>query len=641
MKTVLASIALPIAALIVLASTLLIAEPTNADNADTLKDPLVAQSATGFYGVDATGYPIPDRSGIMLVFDAVISPSAVSTQTFIVTLDDGENAKVLETSAHETLVFLKLENSLTSNATPNTSSVSHYFPPFELNDGIPPTLTMSLSGGSGTSTGDEGPDRLTKDKIDITVTSDEPLAEPPRVTVVCNDIQWIESVDAVTVHRNIDNFLAHRSGHLTENQSSNLDAFNAQPPNYRCGADSDLTLTTDSMAPASETSWTYEWRNSEDAQQRLNDGLLTAVAHARDESEYQRNYDGETIHNFGSASASFTLDTILRSPLEPGRGYTYPTNGSFISDRLVEPYVWIELEESTTVTVNSFTYDNHDITGFTVVEPDPQLCCDTTLVVTSLRESTHYRDFAAPGIHVISVDAFDAAANHVQLEIEFEILDSKLVTMRRDPFVLTMSPGWNAISLPSLPRDQFIDQILGHKTIRTVFGEYDSKSNRWSAAVRRDDGWHPVIPFDFLDRVSPGILLRQNDGYWVYASQYVEIPVSLHWPTFFRHDSYLTEPLSGWNFVGVTAEGRHHTSEVAFGSDLTDANDRPITVATYLNLHMDTLKYKANEFKLAFRWDSQTQSFSRLLPDEPVRIGEAIWVYYGKRAKTRCSTICP
>lgn len=52
-----------------------------------------------------------------------------------------------------------------------------------VSDGIAPDIGFSLSGGSGTGTGDEGPAELTKDTITITITSDEALTAPPGVTV--------------------------------------------------------------------------------------------------------------------------------------------------------------------------------------------------------------------------------------------------------------------------------------------------------------------------------------------------------------------------------------------------------------------------------------------------------------------------
>lgn len=50
-------------------------------------------------------------------------------------------------------------------------------------DGIAPTLTVTLSGGTGSGTGSEGPAGLTSDKMTITITSNEPLALPPGVDI--------------------------------------------------------------------------------------------------------------------------------------------------------------------------------------------------------------------------------------------------------------------------------------------------------------------------------------------------------------------------------------------------------------------------------------------------------------------------
>lgn len=52
-----------------------------------------------------------------------------------------------------------------------------------VSDGIAPTLTATLSGGSGTGTGAAGPSELTKDEMLITITSNEALAAPPFVEV--------------------------------------------------------------------------------------------------------------------------------------------------------------------------------------------------------------------------------------------------------------------------------------------------------------------------------------------------------------------------------------------------------------------------------------------------------------------------
>ena len=183
-------------------------------------------SVTGYFGLDDEGLPIVDRHGIMLVFDGAIAPETVSVDTFEVSLNDGSFAEIVETQVDGTYVFLRLEDELASNATPivgiavqqeiedlaGNSTNKRKLGFVQIKDGIAPRLTVSLSGGSGLGKGDEGPNRLTNHAIDIRVTSDEPLQGAPKVVVVCESLNWTESVDRRDVERDIDDFVANRNG---------------------------------------------------------------------------------------------------------------------------------------------------------------------------------------------------------------------------------------------------------------------------------------------------------------------------------------------------------------------------------------------------------------------------------------------
>ena len=127
-------------------------------------------SVTGYYGLRNDGKPLVDRHGIMLVFDGAIKPETVSVDTFEVSLNDGSFAEVVETQVDGAYVFLKLEDELASDATPivgiadgeeiedlagnSTNKPKLGF--VQIKDGIAPRLTVTLSGGSGLGTGDEG-----------------------------------------------------------------------------------------------------------------------------------------------------------------------------------------------------------------------------------------------------------------------------------------------------------------------------------------------------------------------------------------------------------------------------------------------------------------------------------------------------
>ena len=106
-------------------------------------------------------------------------------------------------------MFLKLANELASDATPMIDIVAGQgvedmagnftggneplatvnnkeVQTFDAKDGIAPVLSVSFSGGSGKGTGDEGPDKLTKDRIVVHVTADE---EAGRRRAVLRDVQ--------------------------------------------------------------------------------------------------------------------------------------------------------------------------------------------------------------------------------------------------------------------------------------------------------------------------------------------------------------------------------------------------------------------------------------------------------------------
>ena len=580
-----------------------VAQTTRAQTTETADPSPATRDATGFYGIDTSGNPIVDRSGVMLVFDSNVVTDSINTDSFRVRLDDGSEPNIVDVEVHENLVFLKLANELLPDATP-TVSISDGRR-IELSDGIPPTLAMALSGGSGTGIGDEGPNRLTRDKIDITVTSDEPLAEPPNITVVCNSIQWTESADSTLIHNNIDNFIDNRTGQLT---ATNVESLDGTSSDYSCGSDDDFTLTTSSMTTISETSWSYEWRNQTEAPYKLSDGLLFAVAHARDQSEYQRHADGTTVHNWSAASANFTLDTVLKSPLESFRGYhVHPPDGSITL--ATRPHVSVLFNyEPTTVTLQSFRVDG--VSRLDEIQPDR---------VASNR-FLYWPPKLQLGSHVVEVSASDAAGNTVSFETRFE---SDL----RPPFILRLQPGWNAISFPARPVDNEIESIFTDPSIRFVVKWHpfsgDDEYGPWLWSSRRQGKLKTHIPDDhpiFTSRVD------FSYGLWVYSEDAVSQPVRLYSNYGYCSDSAIPRD---WVFRGII-DWDDDQIEDHFGEDRRYSNGDRVTAHRYLG-----------SYELAYRWDTQNQRYVVLEPDDPVRIGEAIWVYYGERYRTGASASCP
>ena len=66
---------------------------------------MTTRSATGYYGLVSPDDPIPDRRGVMLVFDGPISASSVSLDTFYVELDDGSEAEIVDVQVDDRMYF--------------------------------------------------------------------------------------------------------------------------------------------------------------------------------------------------------------------------------------------------------------------------------------------------------------------------------------------------------------------------------------------------------------------------------------------------------------------------------------------------------------------------------------------------------
>ena len=166
-----------------------------------------------------------------------------------------------------------------------------------MNDGISPKIEVSLSGGSGAGTGDEGPDKLTKDKITVHIKSDEPLQGSPRVVVVCSSLQWNTESGGAKISHDIDDFVDNRDGSFMEEpsetpavtppRSTNTDAA-GQTYEYTCGYDvapddnfdDNFEFTDVSTLHRPDEVWEYTWTDNGSGTRELRDGALTAVAYA-------------------------------------------------------------------------------------------------------------------------------------------------------------------------------------------------------------------------------------------------------------------------------------------------------------------------------------------------------------------------
>ncbi len=589
------------------------------------KDPEINEdaTATGYYGLNADDQAIPDRTGIMVAFDGPLSSDTVSTSTFTVELDDGTAGQIVDVDVAKDYVFLKLASELASDATPEVGitvgetvedlagndKVGRVAEAFEANDGITPRLTVTLSGGSGIGTGDEGPEKLTKDKMTVHVSSDEALQGSPRIIVVCSSLAWNTGgepdSDSTTVKENasgvvshdIDDFVANLNGSfsgkpldLIEPNMTSPSTGSAPAYEFTCGYeaedDSDdfednyplMGLDVSSLSRPGEN-WDHTWQNRSGSQE-LENGLITAVAFARDRSGY-------SMQNWGSASAEFTFDDEILSPEE--NGDLQPEDGGVSKES--RPFILIDFTEGSTVTLDSVELDNVEIAD--------------QFTMPSMNRFVYWPDTLSQGDHEVEVQASDAAGNEVAFDYEFEVVE-------RGDFVIELQAGWNAISVPASPIDTAIGSVFTDAAITTVIG-WDTQG--WRIATRRDGVWESNQQYGALNDV------QSKYGYWVKSDKFVNQPVALQGPVG-RGDSGSpgtpvdidTKP--GWNFVGVIDQDGDQT-EGHFGIGLK-SGDVPVKAGEYLGSH----------YIRAYTWDPTFSRFENLAKDDSIEIGAGVWVYY-------------
>jgi hypothetical protein len=160
------------------------------------KIPEIASAETGI-GLDTSVSPSVDKANvrdtIKLTFNGKIKEASVSPTDFQVTFS-GAGGTFVPASivVKDTVVYLDLDTTIPSDNKPTVkiqgtiqdlAGNSADTGSIVASDKLAPVLTVIRSAGSGTGTGSEAADGLTKDKMTVTITSDEALQGPPAITV--------------------------------------------------------------------------------------------------------------------------------------------------------------------------------------------------------------------------------------------------------------------------------------------------------------------------------------------------------------------------------------------------------------------------------------------------------------------------
>ncbi len=571
------------------------------------------QSVTGFYGENDDDEPQVNRSGILVAFDKAVDADSIGVDTFSVALDSAETQQVgiIDVDVDGRAVYLLLESELASDARPYVDIADGEWvsdpagnrrtggaqAPFQAKDGITPVITVTLSDGSGTGEGSEGPSALTKGAITATISADEEINSTPSLVVVCSNVGWDSDNDGEN-DKFLDDVSAQRSGGLP-NSSAIFVPASTQDPNlygddFLCGKD----VTVRKMQPLQSYSrpgltWEYEWVNLA-GNQELPNGKLTVVAFARDRQSFA-SLDSKRIagnnaqadsYNWGAATAEFLYDTTLNKPGPTPDGETPVTEA--------RPFVLLSYDDATTISIDEFSIDG------------------TVQEISSIggNRFLYWPESLELGSHSISVDAVDAAGNEDTFEHSFEVAE-------RSAFNLKLIAGWNAVSFPANPADNAIESVFTEGVIDMVAGwDASDPEKPWSIASRMEGEWSTHDEFATLNKV------HAQYGYWVHTQGFVTQRVQLV-GGINRTDPEITPPdlvsiptLPGWNFVGVIDQDGDQTED-DFGETLANGAT-PVEAGDYLGSN-----------KRAYTWDAVRSEFMVLEDDDDIEIGQGIWVYFG------------
>ena len=187
------------------------------------------QSATGFF-IDGDGDESRSASGVMVVFDGPLDPATVGVGTFDVELDGGSGATVVDAAVDGKKVYLLLEQELAPDSTPSVDlasgqtisdlagneSTDRRLDGIELSDGILPTFTVTLSGGTGLNEDidGEGSSELTKSGMKFSISANETIQGAPQFAVVCDNLHWDNDKDATSPAK----FASNRTGAFTSGE---------------------------------------------------------------------------------------------------------------------------------------------------------------------------------------------------------------------------------------------------------------------------------------------------------------------------------------------------------------------------------------------------------------------------------------
>ncbi len=469
-------------------------------------------------------------------------------------------------------------------------------------DWIAPGLTVTVTG-----TADDRPVANAQGAFNIDVRSDEDLLRRPRVFFVEIDDEQTEGVGTDTT---ADDKWSYT---ITEDDSTaNVDTA------------SNLALQED------DNHWARSYKVSS-IEGHFN-GLIGVIVVGYDDEEnigatagwtkhpHRRDSDPDVTPDEGdkldltkldTAGLLAEIDKVFNNDNENAAGddiestigsVTPRSNDDGTETESANPFVKLEFKyEKDEYEAGPFT-DSHDSVEVTEITLGGDNAMANLNRVSATSFSLITRDLAV-GSYTVEYTAVDDAGNEFEGEFDFDVRE-------RQPYEISVQPGWNLVSLPATPLDPAIGAVLaGNQYISPVLGYQEGD---WVTAIQEEDGtWRGR-----LTEITGGY------GYWVHARTFESIETML--AEVDPAGILPTVPVTaGWNLLGVldifqNAEGDPPGEKQADG--------------TFAAGNYDADNYFSSiDWKVAYTYDTTQSLWVKSTPDvdaeDEILNGNGYWVW--------------
>jgi hypothetical protein len=649
-------------------------------NIDELKPTIdSANTETGvYYNAGTYAEKTGSLDKIVVAFDDEILTADASS--FEVTLDAGTVLTPLAaevgtkgTNASGTAydfrknVYLTLPSNMTSSDTPKVKLVGDVADLAGNStksgtvansvDKIKPSIGLTVSGGSGTGTGSNASDKLTKSGMTMTITTSEVLSTPPTVSIFSEDYgtggtfaQHGSDSDVGAANGNADVTAGNsvtvtltsqtvvdtdKDGSLTDEivlatgaagnvvSATQLAGLSITSV-VNSGEDVQVTLLagvtiSNDASDIIRISGNFNAAYSASSNETSAEGTVTAVA--QDSLTYVATFSGASFSDAAAKDSKAVIvsatDVNTNTGTTGSRDQSSASASTFRLDKtapvlkndpdgdgsvgssttLPRPYVILEFTDNSDVTVQSATFGGDD-------------------VLAQLATTNNKKYFMVPTAdlaaqtYAVKAKGTDLAGNK-GAEGSYDLK----VTSRKD-YKATVLAGWNLMSFPSDPVSNGVGSVFTNAGIDQVVGYHAmAKGSPWTVATK-----------DSASGTFSGALesITAGNGYWVHSTEFSSQSVSLTGP---EGPSASAPPsiesiglASGWNLIGVT-DATKALTQANEGTQYKQNND-------YLGAGNGSSVTKAYEYNTtSLAWVEVNIAAAADTDAGAVNIGEAFWVF--------------